>query len=60
MVEELTPKTIETMRDAAGKLTGSKRRAFESRVSLDYLGGESRLTETVFGWSRQTVAKGIT
>jgi len=59
MVEELTPKTIETIRDAAGKLTGPKRRAFEARVSLDYLGGDARLTETVFGWSRHTVARGI-
>ena len=58
-MEELTPKTIETMRDAARKLTGPKRRAFEARVSLDYLGGDARLTETVFGWSRHTVARGI-
>ena len=58
-MEELTPKVIETMRYAARDLTGSKRRAFEARVSLDYLGGDARLTETVFGWSRHTVAKGI-
>ena len=58
-MEELTPKTIETMRDAAGKLTGHRRRAFEARVSQDYLGGHTRLTETVFGWSRHTVARGI-
>jgi len=56
-VEELTPKVIETIRHAAR--TGLKRRAFEARVSLDYLGGDPRLTETVFGWSRHTVAKGI-
>ena len=58
-MEELTPKVIETMRYAARDLTGSKRRAFEARVSLDYLGGDTRLTETVFGWSRHTVARGI-
>ncbi len=58
-VEELTPKVIETIRHAARDLTGSKRRAFEARVSLDYLGGDTRLTETVFDWSRHTVAKGI-
>jgi len=55
----LSPKVIETLCDAARKLSGSKRRAFEARVSLDYLGGDTRLTETVFGWSRHTVAKGI-
>ena len=59
MMEELTPKMIKTMRDAARKLTGSKRRAFEARVSLDYLGGDTRLTETVFGWSRHAVNMGI-
>jgi len=58
-MEELTRKIIETLRDAARELTGSKRRGFEARVSLDYLGGDTRLTETVFGWSRHTIAKGI-
>jgi hypothetical protein len=47
------------MRHAARELTGAKRREFEARVSMDYLGGDPRLTETVFGWSRHTVAKGI-
>jgi len=59
MVEELSPKVIETIRHAAKKLHGSKRREFEACVSLDYLGGDARLTETVFGWSRHTVARGI-
>ena len=58
-MEELTPKMIETIRGAAKKLTGAKRRAFEAQVSLDYLGGDPQLTETVFGWSRHTVAKGL-
>jgi len=58
-VEELSPKVIETIRHASKELTGAKRREFEARVSLDYLGGDARLTETVFGWSRHTVAKGI-
>lgn len=58
-MEELTPKMIETIRDAAKKLTCAKRREFEAKVSLDYLGGDPQLTETVFGWSRHTVAKGL-
>ncbi len=58
-MEELTPKMIETIRGAARELTGAKRRAFEAQVSLDYLGGDPQLTETVFGWSRHTVAKGL-
>ncbi len=58
-MEELTPKMVETIRGAAKKLTGAKRREFEAQVSLDYLGGDPQLTETVFGWSRHTVAKGL-
>ena len=58
-MEELTPKVIQSLRDAARKLTGPKRRAFEAQVSLDYVYGDARLTETVFGWSRHTVAKGL-
>ena len=58
-MEELTPKIVETIRGAAKELTGAKRREFEAQVSLDYLGGDPQLTETVFGWSRHTVAKGL-
>jgi len=58
-VEDLTPQMVETLRAAAREMTGAKRRGFEARVSLDYLCGDTRLTETVFGWSRHTVAKGI-
>ena len=58
-MEELTPKVIGTIRHAAKGLAGAKRREFEACVSLDYLGGDTRLTETVFGWSRHTVARGI-
>lgn len=59
MVEELTAKVIATLREAAKEMTGAKRRRFQARVSQDYLGGDPRLTETVFGWSRHTVAKGL-
>lgn len=58
-MEELTPKMVETIRGAAKELTGAKRRAFEAQVSLDYRGGDPQLAETVFGWSRHTVAKGL-
>ena len=58
-MEELTEQMIATIRDAASRMSGAERRAFEAQVSLDYLGGDARLTETVFGWSRHTVAKGL-
>jgi len=55
----LTEQHISTIKDAARKLTGAKRRAFEAQVTLDYLGGSARKAETVFGWRRETVELGM-
>jgi len=55
----LTQLQIVTIQDAACKLTGAKRRAFQAQVSLDYLDGKPRRTEDVFGWSRRTVELGL-
>jgi hypothetical protein len=57
-MEELSKKHIQTIKDAAHKLTGAKRRAFEAQVTLDYLGGSARKAEAVFGWYRETVEMG--
>ena len=40
-------------------MTGAKRRAFQAEMALKYCGGSARLSETVFGWKRQTVALGL-
>ena len=58
-MNELTEQQVATIKDAARKLTGAKRRAFEAQVALDYLAGDTRLAETVFGWSRKTVQLGL-
>jgi len=58
-MNELTEQHIATIKDAAQKLTGHKRRAFEAQVTLDYLAGDARLAESVFGWGRDTVALGL-
>ncbi len=55
----LTEQQILTIKDAACKLTGAKRRAFQARVALDYLEGSPRRAERVFGWSRTTVELGL-
>lgn len=52
---ELTDQLIATFKDAASKLTGVRRRAFQAKVALDYLDGSSRRTERMFGWRRKTV-----
>ena len=49
MFVELTRGMIATLKDAAAKLTGAKRRAFQAQVTKDYLDGSPRRAERVFG-----------
>ena len=58
-MNELTDQLIATLKDAASKLTGAKRRAFQAKVALDYLDGSARRTERVFGWWRKSVELGL-
>jgi len=58
-MKELSEKHIATIKDAAKKLTCSKRRAFEAQVTIDYLNSKPRLAEITFGWSRDTVQLGL-
>ena len=55
----LSPSQIADLRLAASQLTGPKRRAFEAEMTLKYCGGNSLMAEAVFGWGRQTVARGL-
>ena len=55
----LTDEVIASFKDAARKLTGPKRRAFQAQVTLDYLDGSIWKAERVFGWSHHTVAMGL-
>lgn len=48
-----------TLKDAARKLTGPKKRAFTAQVTLDYFGGSARKAEAVMGWGRQSVQRGL-
>ncbi len=58
-MKALTAQQLATIKDAAQKLTGAKRRAFEAQVALDDLSGSARRAETVFGWARTTVLLGL-
>lgn len=58
-MNELTDQQIATIKDAASKLTGAKRRAFQAQVALDYLDGRPRRAERVFGWWRNAVELGL-
>lgn len=55
----LTPSQIADLRLAAAKMTGPKRRAFEAEMTLKYCEGDPLRAETIFGWSRRTVAIGL-
>jgi hypothetical protein len=55
----LTEKFKTTLKDAARKLTGHKKRAFMSQVALDYFEGSPRRTETHLGWSRDAIELGL-
>ena len=55
----LTEKIKSTLKDAAKKLTGSKKRAFMAQVTIDYLDSSPRYAETQLGWSRCAIAFGL-
>jgi hypothetical protein len=57
--QPLTPSQIADLRLAASKMTGAKRRAFEAEMTLKYCEGNPLQAETIFGWSRRTVALGL-
>jgi hypothetical protein len=58
-MNRLSDQQVATLQDAARKLTGAKRRAFQAQVTLDYLDGNARRAETVLGWYRKSVALGL-
>ena len=48
-----------TLKDAAQKLTGHRKRDFMAKVAEDYLDGSARKAETVLGWNRDGVQLGL-
>lgn len=56
---EVTESVRETMKSAARKLTGFRRRQFQAEVTLRYCQGSSRRAERAFGWARETVKMGL-
>jgi hypothetical protein len=48
-----------TVKDAAQKLTGYRKRDFMGKVAEDYFAGSARKAETVMGWNRHSVEQGL-
>jgi hypothetical protein len=51
--------TIETIRNAAKKLTGATRREFQAAVTLDHCHGSPRFARELFGWNPNSIRKGL-
>jgi hypothetical protein len=55
----VSDKVKSTIKDAAQKLTGHRKREFMAKVAQDYCEGSARKAESVFGWNRQSVQLGL-
>ena len=55
----LSKQYITTLKNAAKKLTGAKRRAFEAQVTIDYFDSKAYLAEQALGWDRKTIVLGL-
>jgi len=55
----LSKQNIATFKNAAKKLTGVKRRAFEAQVTIDYFDSKAYLAVQALGWDRKTIALGL-
>lgn len=56
---ELTAAVRDTMKSAARKLTGFRRRQFQAEVACQYCQGSARRAERLFGWGRAAVETGL-
>ena len=59
MLSELTESVLATIKSAARKLTGFRRRQFQAEMAIKYCDGNPRRVEELFGWSRDTVNTGL-
>ncbi len=50
---------IQDLKEAASRMRGAERRAFQAEMSIKYCRGVPRQTERVFGWNRDTVELGL-
>lgn len=55
----LTKQVIATIKSAAAKLTGFRRRKYMAEVALQYCDGSPRKAERWFGWGRDAVKTGL-
>jgi transposase len=56
---KLIDKVKATLKDAAKKLSGNKKRKFEAKTTIDLFERNARKAERELGWGRKTIEKGI-
>src|SRR3989304_2153115 len=59
MRAELSGSVSETIKQAARKLTGFRRREFQAEVAAKFCDGSPRRAERAFGWGRDAVNTGL-
>ena len=59
MPTQITEDLVESIRVAARKLTGYRRRELQAEMAWKYCGGSPRKAEDVFGWRRTAVELGL-
>jgi transposase len=59
MLSELLEAVKDTIKLAARKLTGVRRRQFQAEMAIKYCGGSPRQAERLFGWGRAAVHTGL-
>jgi hypothetical protein len=50
---------VELIKEMASRLRGADRRRFQAEVAKDACGGSPRKAESMFGWGREAVCKGL-
>ena len=58
-MKTLDKKIIQIYRETSKTLTGSDRRAFQAKITNEYLEGNPNKAESVLGWGRNTVKLGL-
>jgi hypothetical protein len=59
MLDRPDAKTIATIKDAARKLKGADRRAFQAQVVIDHCHGNVSHAKTLFGWNQPTIRRAL-
>lgn len=59
MAIELLDTVMDSIKAAAAKLTGWKRREFQAETAIKFCDGSARKAEQRFGWGRDAVATGL-